>query len=49
MGRKGKLSADCRGAQIRDQMTAANPFVHYRMDLWMQIVSMMETARYSSI
>lgn len=49
MGRKGKLSADSRGAQIRDQMTAANPFVHYRMDLSMQIVSMMETVRYSSI
>lgn len=42
-GRKGKLSADCRGAQIQDQMTAVNPFVHYRMNLWIQIVSKIKT------
>lgn len=45
----GGLSADSRRAQIQDQMTAANPSVHCRAHLLMQIVFIMKTVQLETI
>lgn len=46
---EGGLSADSRRAQIQDQMTAANPSVHCRAHLLMQIIFTIKTVQSETI